>query len=37
VTLPLAAAARVKGVIKSNSTLWAVAQDLRKRLNSRDG
>jgi len=36
-TLPLSAAARVKGVIKSNSTLWAVAQDLRKRLNSRDG
>ena len=36
-TLPLAAAARVKGVIKSNSTLWALAQDLRKRLNSRDG
>lgn len=32
VTVPVAAAARLKRAIKSNSSRWAVAQDLRKRL-----
>lgn len=34
-TLPLAVAARLKRAIKSNRHLWAFAQDMRKRLNSR--
>lgn len=36
-TLPLAATARAKRAIKSNSYLWTVAQNLRKRLNSQNG
>jgi CelD/BcsL family acetyltransferase involved in cellulose biosynthesis len=36
-TLPLATAARLKRAIKSNSMLWSLAQQVRKRLLSRKG